>query len=108
MSGKYNSQNGDTEVKNGGVNIYTNEYMQHDLLDMKPYGVRRRRRQKQGLVSQSDVPSYNASSRLYTSRENDSFRLPCQFSDFGGTRKELSEDAESAEPTKDKMTRLRL
>lgn len=35
MSGKYDSQNGDTKVKNGGVNIYTYKYMQHDVLDME-------------------------------------------------------------------------
>jgi hypothetical protein len=106
---KSNSQNGDTEVKNGGVNIYIYMSICNTTFRIwKPYGVRRHRRQKQGLVSQSGLHSNHTSCRFYTSRENYSLRLPCQFGNLGGTRKELSEDAESAKTAEDKVACLRL
>lgn len=60
-------------------------------------------------MTQSDLgTNHTLIIRLHTSRENNSFRLPCQISDLSGTRKQLSEDADSPKPTQDKMTRLRL
>lgn len=55
----------------------------------KPYGASPRRRQKKGLIAQADLGTN------HTLREHSSFRVPCQISDLGGIRKQLSEDAQS-------------
>lgn len=76
--------------------------------EQEPYEEHHHRRQKRDLIFRSDLRANHTSCKLYTSREDYSFGFPCQFSDLCGTRKELSEDAESAKTTQDKMTCLRL
>lgn len=82
--------------------------MRQNLRRRKSYGALHRRRQRKDLKAQSGLGINHGVERLDTSREHKSLRFPCQISDLGGTRKQLGEDAESAKPTQDKMTRLRL